>query len=305
MKPRVTIVSSSDDRYAPLLLELIDSVKAHPESRSVDFSVISAGMSEAVAAQTRKRVKNFADGQWHLPLSKRRYQGREWLKGRIVKAFMPEYFPDYDIYIWLDADCWVCDWRAIELFIRGAETAGLAMGLDEVSTAQEFGAKTSWLMDRYPIVRTYGYKHAMRARLPMRTVKQLITIKPFNGGAFALHRDAPHWNSVQEYLRILTKKGRIFGSNQLAFVMAVKLDKLPVEILPSWCNYIGTPKVCAQTGRFVEPYLPHQPIGILHLADKDNIRLDPSCEIDLLDTNGEGVRRTLRYRPEFIRTNDL
>ena len=300
MTSRVTIVTSSDDRYAPLLFELIDSIRIHPQSKSLDVSVISAGMSEEVASQARERADNFAEGRWDLPVSERRYRGREWLKGRTVKVFLPDYFPGYDYYIWLDADCWVCDWRAIDLFLLGAERAGLAMGIDEVSADHRVAAKTTWLFGRYPIMKTFGYKHSMRAYLPMRMVKRLTPITPFNGGAFALHRDAPHWKSVQGHLTRLTKRARIFGSNQLAFVMAVELDGLPVEILPNWCNYIGVPKVCARTGRFVEPYLPHEPIGVLHLANKDDARLDPDWETDLLDTEGNTVRRTLRYRPEFV-----
>lgn len=302
--PRVTIVSSSDDRYAPLLLELIDSVKAHPQSKNVDFSVISAGMSEPVAAQVKEKVENFAEGRWHYPGFEKRFRGRDWLKGRVVKVFLSDYFPGYDVYIWLDADAWLCDWQAIDLFVRGAERAGLCMAMDDVPTNLEMVGKVSWLLGRYPLVKTYGYKHAMRAHLPMREVRQLTTIRAFNGGAFALHRDAPHWKAVQDHLGRLTKRGRIFGSNQLAFVMAVKFDGLPIEILPSWCNYMGTPRVCARTGRFVEPYLPHQPIAVLHLADRDDVRLDPNCEVDLLDTEGKPVRRTLRYRPEFISGGD-
>ena len=298
MPPRVTIVSGADDRYAPLLIELIDSFKAHPQSKSIDFSVISTGMGDA--AEVRGRVANFAEGRWHLPISERRYRGREWLKARIVKVFMTEYFPGYDVYIWLDADCWICDWRAIDLFIQGAERVGLAMAFDEVSMGRRIAADFVWILGRYPIMRTYCYGHARRSRLPMRTVRRLASIKPFNGGAFALHRDAPHWPSVQGYLRLLTKRGRIFGSNQLAFVMAVELDQLPVEILPNWCNFPGLPTMCARTGRFVEPYLPHNPIGILHLTNNDDVRFDPSLEVEILDTEGNSVRRILRYRPEYL-----
>lgn len=300
MTCRITLVSSSDDRYAPLLFELIASIRAHPQSAAVDVSVVSAGMSAPIAEEAKARADNFAEGRWHYPGFDKRYGGREWLQGRLVKAFLPEYFPGYDIYIWLDADAWVCDWRAIDLFVRGAGQAGYAATMDDVPTRTRITGKVTWLLGRFPLVKTYGYKHALRSRLPMPVVKQLALVRPFNGGAFALHRDAPHWQPVQNHLGTLTRRGRIFGSNQLAFVMAVQLDGLPVEILPAWCNYLGTPKVCAETGRFVEPYLPHNPIGVLHLTDRDDLRLDPACEIDLLDTDGNSVRRTLRYRPEFI-----
>ena len=295
MEPRVTIVSSSDDRYAPLLLELIESIRAHPQSASVDISVISAGMSDRYARRVAEAADNFAEGRWHLPLSKRRFRGREYLKARIVKLFLPEYFQDYDIYIWLDADCWVCDWRAIDLFVEGAARGSLAMVYDDNSSRGKLGGKISWLFGRYPIVKTYGYKHGMRALLPMATVRRLTMVRPLNGGAFALPAGAPHWDAVQRHMARLTKYGRIVGSNQLAFAMAVALDGLPIERLPEWCNYMDTPRVCARTGRLVTHYLPHSPVGVMHLCDRDDIRLDPSNEVELLDTRGRPVRRSLRY----------
>jgi hypothetical protein len=44
-KPRVTIVSSSDETYAPLLEDLIASIRAHRALDWIDVSVVSHGMT--------------------------------------------------------------------------------------------------------------------------------------------------------------------------------------------------------------------------------------------------------------------
>ena len=71
---------------------------------------------------------------------------------------------------------------------------------------------------------------------------------------------------------ILTKalsKGRIFGSEGLAINIAVYDKNMPAEFLPLSCNWIASnvlPKFDEEQNSFVEPYLPHNKIGIMHLA---------------------------------------
>jgi hypothetical protein len=38
------------------------------------------------------------------------------------------------IYLWIDADAWVVDWRTIELILEGCRDGSLAMAYDEVDT---------------------------------------------------------------------------------------------------------------------------------------------------------------------------
>ena len=33
---------------------------------------------------------------------------------------MPDYFPDYKVYIWLDADLWLNDYESFKLYEQGA-----------------------------------------------------------------------------------------------------------------------------------------------------------------------------------------
>ena len=44
-----------------------------------------------------------------------------------ARPFLPRYFPDHDVYLWIDADCWVQQWDAIALFLRGAQRRPIAV----------------------------------------------------------------------------------------------------------------------------------------------------------------------------------
>lgn len=200
--------------------------------------------------------------------------------------------------LWLDADTWVADWSAVELLVRGALGGSVAMVSDEPDASEHPAMR--WLFGRIPLMKTSAYKRAKRARLPISVVRALATKKKMNGGVFALRGDAPHWATVQAHMVRLVKRGRIFGSNQLAFLMAVHLDGLALEPLPRWCNFTGLPRICATTGRLVEPTLPHAPLGIMHLAGRDAMRADPAVTVELKTTDGLVVRESLRFQRKFL-----
>lgn len=298
-RPRVTIVTGADDRYAPLAEELIASVRAHPSLNAIDLSLIATGMSPDVADRLRPAVNNMADGAWNIAHAGQRAGKRDWLMARVNKLFTRDYFPGYDVYIWIDADAWVCDPMAIDWLLEGVRRAGLAVGYDDTPTSALDLEVRAWV-GGWALGRTYCLKHARRARLSPAELRRLATARPFNNGVFALAGDAPHWPVIQENMARLVRKGRIFGANQMAIVMAAHLDGLPIEIMPHACNYLDVPRVCARTGVFVEATLPHHRVGILHLASRDAMRADPTLEMDLLDTQGRTVRRSLRYRPNYL-----
>ena len=78
-------------------------------------------------------------------------------------------------------------------------------------------------------------------------------------------------------IKIAAKKGRIFGTDQVALALSVYEDKIPIQFLPSYCNWMcefHLPVFDEKNNIFVEPYLPHHPLGLVHLAGLDNIRSD-------------------------------
>ena len=50
-----------------------------------------------------------------------------------------------------------------------------------------------------------------------------------------------------------------------------------------------------ESEKFVEPYLPNNPIAIMHLAGLDEIRNNRSLRIDIETINGKTIKKSLRY----------
>ena len=69
------------------------------------------------------------------------------------------------------------------------------------------------------------------------------------------------------------------------------------------CNWIASnvlPKYDQGNNTFVEPYLPHNKIGIMHLAagiwvGKNDMRLNKNIKIKIKTTQGKTIEKSLRY----------
>ena len=55
------------------------------------------------------------------------------------------------------------------------------------------------------------------------------------------------------------------------------------------------PKFDSDNNKFVEPYLPNNPIALMHLAGLDDIRQDKNILSDVETLDGNHIKRSLRY----------
>lgn len=295
--PRTTIVSFADARYSPLLRELCASVRQLYSPEQCAISVLDAGIGRDHLAQLLPYVQNVASPQWdlrNLPMHKKR---KPYQKAFTCLPFLPRYFPGYEVYLWLDADCWVADRAAIELFIQGALAGRLAICLS-VDRAYRPERTVAWGKLGQVEIRSFLFKHVKRA-FGRGKAMQLAHYPELNTGAFALHRDAPHWEAWARWMEQAAPRARVYGIDQLAASMMIYKGGLPVELLPAWCNWTcarALPMADSRTGELLEPYLPHRRLGIIHLASLDAMRADPDVQARLATTDGGEVRRSLRFQ---------
>ena len=120
---------------------------------------------------------------------------------------------------------------------------------------------------------------------------------------FSLEKNSDGWKSWQDNLFKTLKAGNIFGSEGLAINMSVYIDNLETEFLPLNCNWITSnllPKYDEDNQTFVEPFLPNNKIGIMHLAagiwkDKKDMRLNKEIEIEIKTLTGKILNKSLRF----------
>lgn len=295
---RITLVSGCDANYYPLLREWLHSVRRFPDGAALDVCILDAGLSAAQRAELAPLTTRITNPDWPSPTVAKKARGREYLKACVCRPFLPAIFPGYDVYLWMDADTWVQDWRAVRTFIDGAiahpDRIILSGAADRAYRRQ---ARIKWLW-RWPWKITSFYFSNARRPYGFETARRLLSRYILSAGCFALAANAPHWARWQALALVAMEKGKVFTAEQVSLGVLLHVEDYAHEILPAYMHWLcgQTPLVWDQdNARFVEPYLPHEPIGIMHMAGVDDMRADHAVKRSYRTLDGQTVELNYRY----------
>lgn len=296
---RVCFVSGCDSKYYPLLREWLASVRRFEQSKNFDVCILDAGLSEQQVKELRPLVATMKRPDWPAGTPQSQIKGKEYLKACVCRPFLPQIFPGYDVYFWMDADTWVQDWAAIDLFLQGAARKKITLTA-QVDRAYPRAARVKWLW-RWPWkVRSFYFSNARQA-YDFKTAQFLLARHVLLAGAFALHKDAPHWRRWQELLSEALERGKVFTAEQLSLGVLCHIENFEYEALPAWAHWLCEFKPLWDEERqmFVEPFLPHAPLGILHLSGVDAMRDDRNVKDDFETTTGKRIKMSYRFPYSF------
>ena len=290
------IVSSCDSKYFHLLKELFLSIKKTNLFNEYDFAVLDTGMDLNQLNYLKDNKIIIAKARWDVKVPQYKILGRNHLKTQTARAFLPDYFPNFKIYIWLDADLWLNDVNSFLLYEKGAFKNSLAI-TPQVDRAYYKLASVEWFFNFPKRIKTINYKNIGKS-VSKKLAKKYAFHATLNAGAFAIKSNSLIWDVFQKNVKLASKKGRIFGTDQVALALSVYEDKIPTEFLPSYCNWMcefNLPFFDENKKMFIEPYLPHNPIALIHLAGLDKIRSNKDMLSSIKTLNGNVIQRSLRF----------
>ena len=301
MKKNV-IVSLADANYFPLLEELVDSIKKFKESEKVAICILDAGLTQEQKKKLLEKVDEIKPAEWDIEVPGYKVKGKEWLKSQVSRAFLPKYFPNYEKYLWIDCDAWVNDWNCVELYFKACDDGKLGI-TQTIGPGYKITSKVNWLFGKLAIIKSQNFKHAVKSKIGYAKARKLAFAPHINIGVFSLEKNSNGWSSWQNNLSTTLRERNIFGSEGLSINISVYIDDLETEFLPLNCNWITSnllPKYDKQKKTFVEPYLPNNKIGIMHLAagiwkDGKDMRTDKSIQIQLKTLDNKIINKSLRY----------
>ena len=297
------IITLADSNYFEMLEELVDSINIHPESKNISICILDAGLTTDQVKIIEKKVYKIKKANWDIEVPNYKVAGKEWLKSQVSRAFLPNYFPEFKKYLWIDCDAWVQDWNCIDLYFKACE--GGKLGITQtMGPGYRIMSKVSWLFGNLALIKSQNYKHARSSGIKEEDARKIAFAPHINIGVFSLEKNSICWKVWQENLKITLSKGKIFGSEGLAINLSVYTNNVPVEFLPLNCNWIASnllPKYNNDKKLFVEPNLPNYKIGIMHLAagiwvDKTDMRVNKNLKIGIEALSGEKLSKSLRYK---------
>ena len=296
------IISLADSNYFELLNELIDSIKQFKQSEDIAICVLDAGLEDEQLKTLSSKVDEIKKAEWDIEVSSFKSKGKEWLKSQVSRAFLPNYFPKYEKYLWIDCDAWLNDWSTIELYFKACDNGKLGI-TQTIGPGYKITSKVNWLIGKLAIIKSQNFKHAISSKIGIDKARKLAFAPHINIGVFSLEKNSECWKNWQENLKKTLQSGKIFGSEGLAINMSVYIDNIETEFLPLNCNWIASnllPKYDSKNNTFVEPYLPNYKIGIMHLAagiwkNQKDMRVDKSVKIEIQTLDNNLVSKSLRF----------
>jgi hypothetical protein len=296
---KTVFVSGCDSNYFPLLLEWLHSLRSYKQSAEFDVCILDAGLTSEQIEVLRPQVKSIVNPEWPIEVPAHKIRGREFLKACVCRPFLPQIFPCYDRYVWMDADTWIQSWRGVELFLEGAARKKVTLTAQVDRGYPRGGARIKWL-GRMPIkVRGFYFSNALKA-FGFKAAKELLPYHVLLAGMFALDADAPHWQRWQTLVKKAMTTGKVFTAEQLCLGVMCYMEGFEYEILPAWTHWLCETKPLWDEERktFVEPFLPHNEIGVFHISGWDEMRLDRSITTDFKTLQGGTYTTSYRY-PDF------
>ena len=278
------IVSGADSAYFPLLKDTVLSVRALRADAAI--GILDCGLDPVQREWLSPRVTHLVKPGWDID-----FPGQattpEARKAQFARPFLPSHFQGYDTYLWIDADAWLQDWRVVDIYVEAASRGKLAI-VPEIDRAYKRHYKRpkwfGWTLPWKNYREAFGWRVADRlGRNPM-----------VNCGVFALRGDAPHWQVWGRTMARVAQRTRFFFVEQTALNFAIFAEGLPVDFLPAYCNWMpgdAAPAFDAKRGLFVEPYSPHEVIGVMHLAGRE--QKNHSFHLNRIE--GGEIETSLRY----------
>lgn len=283
-------ITGGDAAYFDLMRDCIGSLQATPEGRAMALGILDCGLTEEQRTWCCDRGAVLVVPEWDFDFPSRD-RLKDGYKALTARPFLPRYFPGFDLYLWIDGDCWVQQGDALALFLAAARTGKLAVAPEIHRSMRHY--RHAW--KEFSTVNGAAFESCFDKA----TAERLVRYPLINAGVFALAADAPHWQGWGDLLGEALQRSTDM-TDQIALNVMVYDHGFSCEPLPSRCNWPvhhATPAWDAVRGLFVEPAMPHEALGILHLT----IYTKRLATLDVLEVGGEHagqVRpRSLRWPP--------
>ena len=275
------IVTAADEDYADLLRGLLDSLAPHRETLKFAVACLDLGLGEQTRREIEARIEHVLTPEWPFRPHAQFDSDRRFI-ARAARPFLPDMFPGYATYIWLDADVWVQQELGLRWLIDAAAGAGIA-AVPTVHRAYAPSERDAgWVFERYKM----GFGEGI--------AREMMQAPYVNSGVFAVRANSQLWRSYAErFQTALDRWQGTFLSDQAVLNVTIQLDGLKLQRLPAkvnWLCHLSLPKWNPQSRLLVEPAIPFEPILIVHNTFDDEL-----AEFDLLALKGQPRRTRLTH----------
>ncbi len=251
------------------------------------IGVLDFGMTAEQVAQLRPLVSTITHGQWNFDFPARA-NSPQWVQAMAGRPFLRDYFPGYRRYLWIDADIWFQDSRAVDLL-----TARLG---EDVCLAPEIHSAYRYL---YGLDELRSYSENYCAESFGSESAQLLSNKPIlNSGMFAADNQSSFWDEYRTKVIDGFMQTPNRWTEQCALNLALYQGSLHMRPLPAWCNWLcsyALPAYDPVQRCLCEPTAPFEKLSGIHItkANQTGLKLTTTARQEMeMSIDYDGFQRT-------------
>jgi len=261
MVQKTCIVIAGDSNIFPLTIGCLLSIS---ELRKKDIAInfIDTGCSldqlERIKVLTDRIIK-FNEVLSIFPKG----DLRPYWRAQACRPFIHKYFPEYEIYFWLDSDLWFQNSLSIIDLIKNVEKFGSVIAsefYEGYETFQDLAKSKHYYMQKKNFMNFY---------------KDKININDdayYNIGVLGISKSSGLFEEFEKVLKTLYGIVYTHMTDQIAFNEVLYKTKLYTSTSPlnNWMCNLGSPIFL--NGFFLDPSKNNSKINILHLSGKSKLK---------------------------------
>jgi hypothetical protein len=197
---RSAVVTAANSDMCPLALDLVQSVKACAPFEFQMFC-LDVGLDPTGQKAMAREGVAVIPVDWDYPGP---FPG-DWFKALTARPHIPRYVPGFDLYIWLDADCWVQDGFSLQQLMDAGYGHTFAASTAVHRGYRQFVA-VSPTAPGIPTAQYHAYLFS--ELLDPRAVPALLQQPYLNAGVIAARGNSPIWPAWQRLVGQLYPRAR-------------------------------------------------------------------------------------------------
>lgn len=261
MDQKTSIVIAGDSNIFSLTIGCLLSI-SELRKKGIAVNFIDTGCQPAQLEKIKLLVDKISKFNEELSIFPKG-QLRPYWRAQACRPFVHKYFPDYEIYFWLDSDLWFQNPLSIFQLIDNVKKFGSVI-------VSEFYEGYDTFRDTIQSKNYYSQKRHF-----MNFYRDKIKINDdayYNIGVLGISKKSGLFEEFEKILKLLYGVVYTHMTDQIAFNEVLIKTKLFTSVSPlnNWMCNLGSPSFL--DGVFIDPNKDRAKINILHLSGKNKLK---------------------------------
>lgn len=261
MDQKTSIVIAGDSNIFSLTIGCLLSI-SELRKKGIAVNFIDTGCQPAQLEKIKLLVDKISKFNEELSIFPKG-QLRPYWRAQACRPFVHKYFPDYEIYFWLDSDLWFQNPFSIFQLIDNVKKFGSVI-------VSEFYEGYDTFRDTIQSKNYYSQKRHF-----MNFYRDKIKINDdayYNIGVLGISKKSGLFEEFEKILKLLYGVVYTHMTDQIAFNEVLIKTKLFTSVSPlnNWMCNLGSPSFL--DGVFIDPNKDRAKINILHLSGKNKLK---------------------------------